>query len=168
MITWLTQPLKSFASFYYYDKDKRILVRIRLELGRDPSRSGKDDGSTRAIFKKNRYVGFFIRDTIPPPPVDTRKFSVKDGKIVYDGNTILDDNPQEGLAVCDFTYPPVPPATVHTGNPVTKTENFPPDITLEILTKIAIKVAASGKSIVLTARDASPEDLSKALLAAAK
>lgn len=153
MKTWYTQPKSSFASFYYYLPDTKELVRIRMELGRSSRNS--DDGSTRVIYRKNRYVGFSSERI-----ADRETLRVEDNKIKG-----LEADPAEDLRVYDFSSAnaQTPDKTPHVGNLVTTQPKLPKGVNEEMLRKVAEKAIANKKSKSLTPANASEDELSKVL-----
>ena len=170
----------SFSSYYYYlpESPSHELVRIRLELGRNPS--GYDDGGTWAFLNPHTCVGFSPYTFIPD---DQKKFRVtRDGRIsvpfksayrpsgIHVGGpsrAYLYKEPIPGYRVYDFlTFDSSETLdTPHMGNTVigASDTHLPPGITghdLETLADICLK---RDHDINLTDRHAQPDELANAI-----
>ena len=156
METWYTQPKNSFASFYYFQEEDRILIRIRLELNRN------NKGDTKAIYGRNRYYGF----TDKKLNTDGKYYTIINGIVNYGGQE-LQDTPEVGKNVYDFSSDDgIKPKTakVHYGNKVSEDPVLPDSITEDQLIRLAELTIENGESIVLTKSDASSEELTEAIL----
>lgn len=155
--TWYTRPPHQFDSFYYFDEGTRKLVRIRLELHRT-----SDDNDTKAILKDHRYFGF---SSSKLDAKDTSKWTVEKGKIKYNGVELTTD-PTEGYRVYDFTLKPekTHPEVIHSGNTCTTNGDRPPGISEDDLIDLAKLAIKEGEGIFLTDKNATPEQLSHAIL----
>lgn len=155
--TWYTHPPHEFDSFYYFDEGTRKLVRIRLELHRT-----SNDSDTKAIYRENRYYGF---SSIKLDTSDTSKWTVEKGKIKHD-NVELTTDPKAGDRIYDFTLKPgkTNPKAIHSGNVYTAEGARPPEISEEDLIELAKVAIREGENIFLTDKNATPEQLSHAIL----
>lgn len=171
IITWNTDPSKGqfkpgsgkFSSYYQYDTVTRKFVRVRLELGRNPSSSGGDSGGTGAFFSEKRYVGFSNErlDTT------SNKWSIVDGELYFDG-TKLATEPASGLRTYDTSRTDFSTGSraLHTGNLVTDTPHYPDGIRASHLSLIANDAILNQESLRgITTSKASPATLSDALKA---
>lgn len=117
--TWYTQPRKSSASYYHYDKKNLILVRIRLELGRS------DKGGAKAIFTDDRYVGFSDTTLKRSTQKERDNFTINTNNQIVNtenGRVVLINDPKkaDGKNVYDFSLNGnTHPKFVHRGNKVT-------------------------------------------------
>jgi hypothetical protein len=167
MITWYTQPEKSFASFYYYESTTRELVRIRLELGRT-----EGNGYPTAIYTPNRYIGFFEHDYLLSAPLDDsetmKDYRINDDQILIhykDKWHTLEDKPRAGYWVHDVTS--INGKTLndipHWGNSVSITPRLPASITEYDLRALALTCLDVKSSIKLAAAAAGEEELAQAI-----
>jgi hypothetical protein len=165
MKKWYTRPEEGFSSYYYYDDLHRELVRIRLELGRDPSES--DDGGTVAAYHEDHYVGFSEHG------YDNMKLSgftlSENGTILDNKDNRLGDIPKQNSIVYDFSSTDgiKPSRKVHRGNTVVddRWASLPNGITQIDLERLAEICLRDKSSIRLTDRDASEEELAAAIRA---
>jgi len=166
MITWYTQPEKSFASFYSYNEDTREMVRIRMELNRMGD-SG-DPGDTLAGYRSDHYVGF-CPDVLSE--FELADFMVDDGVVVHEYHGRLQTEPHVGWYVYDFesTNRKTPTGMVHWGNAVVTKENarLPRGIRERDLRKLARVCFDKQSFILLTPPDATEDELAKSIKAAA-
>lgn len=146
MKTWYTQPKENrFSSFYYFvdvnefNDEKRVLVRIRLEEGREKI----------AIYKADRYVGF---STNYYNADARRKFVISGNKIKF-GETELSLDPAPDHTVYDFTSDNGinPNNEGHIGNVVTLNPKLPDNVTVDLLKTLARTCLKAGVSIVIAA-----------------
>ena len=163
---WYTLREDCFSSFYYYDRAARELVRIRLELGREPS--GIDDGDTIAIYHEHHYVGF---TTNTYDNMQLSHFSLTDNGTILDNKLrALDDRPNQDLIVYDFssTNKTTPKGNVHRGNSIANDRwaYLPKGIEQDDLEKLAERCLRGKSSIKLTGRGASERELAVAIRAA--
>jgi hypothetical protein len=137
--TWFTQPTNSFSSFYYYDDSNKKLVRIRLELNR--KQKEKHNENPIISVNSNRYVGFIDAKSNKVDYSQPSKWSVNAGVISYNNTQpiVLGITPTIGYRTYDFSLNSgnLHPTHVHKGTIVTISPNLPPDITEDILQKIA-------------------------------
>lgn len=162
MMTWYTQPPDGFSSFYSYDEDKLILVRIRLELGR--GEWGSDMGETIVIYSRSHYVGFSERDYSRE---ERERFLLDDdGNITYEG-TKLSSTPVAGFFVYDFSSSNrrSPAYGVHSGNRVVdkSSATLPRGITEDHMRKLAEIGFERKQDIALTAQDEAEDYLTSAI-----
>lgn len=137
MITWFTQPVHSFASYYIYFPVYRILIRIRLELGRSGG-----SGHTKAMLNTNTLVGFGAEGETDPSQ--------------------LQDNPANDLFEYDWENNHW--GDRHEGNKVTDNPNLPHGITELHLKLVALALLQSGQNnLVLTNSNASEDQLAAAI-----
>lgn len=160
--TWYTHPENQFDSFYYFDDTTRELVRIRLELGR---KSGS--GDTKAMYEPDRYFGFSTDASLDVR--DLNLWTVDKGTVQYNGRP-LESNPTKDYWTYDFALRQgeKKPREIHPGNKVATSGQLPKGITEKELITLAQKAIARRGDIVLTKKDATPEQLSQAILAVVK
>lgn len=164
IITWFTQPVQSFASFYMYDKINGDFVRIRLELGRRSYE--EDDGSTGIQVRKNMYIGF-ANENDDLKYSDENKWNVKKypRQLFYDKELLTlepkrDFFEYDSNGHIDF---------IHYGNPVTKVPILPKkDLSFSVDEKTLYVIAQNylGKEenfYPLTKGNASQDDLISAI-----
>lgn len=150
MLTWYTQPENNFASFYYYDLQNKILVRIRLALNRS---SGS--GETKAMYYNNVNVGFGSTKANNAAELDKRlglSTSVDrgdDGRFEYDW-TLGNENWKDEKSL-------------HRGDRVSFSPHLPQTITETMLVTLAKKCAAQKQDIVLTQGTATEQALIAAI-----
>jgi len=166
MKTWYTQPPereghegKNFSSFYCYDEAKRILVRIRLELGRS-SLTGKSN-DTQAFYNENRYVGF---SKTSYEKNQRKLFEVNTNNRIQYLDKELTDDPTPQLRVYDLTKGSKNGG--HIGNEVIPEPYLPEGINNDHLTKLADICMNTREGIKLTTSSASSNDLKNAILKA--
>jgi hypothetical protein len=150
MEQWYTHPGDSCSSFYYYDRSRRELVRIRLELNRAPF--GVDLGQTFAVYQHPRYVGF---SKLKYNYTVLDKFRLlEDGTMLDHKGRQLHAYPKQDRYVYDFTSKDGvrPDNKVHVGNQVVR-ERFatlPGDIKEHHLIRLAKICLREKNKIVLT------------------
>jgi hypothetical protein len=162
MKTWYTQPASSFASFYCYNEDSHELVRIRLALNRDATKT--DRGTTFASYHRDHYVGF-SKEIFGLKDCDA--FILEKGSIKVSYGVKMQNEPRVGFRVYDFVSANGvnPDGDVHIGSVVIgKTAaRLPLDITHGDLVELAKICFDNQKPIRLTERDASEADLAVAI-----
>ncbi|KAF1370474.1 hypothetical protein [Yokenella regensburgei] len=157
-IYWFTQPANSFASCYLYDQETHEFCRVRLELNRD------DNHGTFVSYYATRAVGF-VADGQNYRTSQNQRWTINDAnRLCYNGAPLPQD-PVSGMTVFDSTDPA---SFVHRGNPITNAPVLPPGISQAQLRQLADLVRAEGPDgrVQLTARDATPQQLAQAIVAA--
>lgn len=141
IISWFTQPNTNrndlhFASFYMYDTVKRDFVRIRLDLLRTHG-----SGKAKIMCKRNRIV--------------------LSGDNMGHLEIINNNSPQAGRKIYDFT---IGHNNIHHGNCVTDNEYLPDEITVDELTKVALKYIGREEDIELVDKGSKESELSTEIL----
>jgi hypothetical protein len=158
IISWFTQPPKSFSSYCQYDTVTQELSRVRLELGRNSSSGRTND--TMAIYNSKRVFGFSKSRLAFDSKNPGEHWSVEDGELCYDGKPLRDGRPEVGDWVYDTSDPY---SFVHFGNPVTAKPVLPADIKPEHLALLANDALIKEDYIRLTGGGASGTQLSDAI-----
>ena len=148
--TWLTNPSGNgqpnqenrFTSFYMYDDILQNFVRIRLDMNRP------DGGDPCICIRSNRVVGF--------SPVRGNVMVGQNGILM--NNVVLNANP----IVNNWEYDGTPGRNPHYGHQVTAIGYFPPDVTEELLYRIAEKYIGLEDSTIRIVAN-TPQDLSNYL-----
>jgi hypothetical protein len=157
IVTWFTQPEgheqgktdQKYSSYYHYDRGRRILVRIRLELGR-PSAT---DSGYPVINAGKRYVGFWIANWGPDDET-LNTFQVAGGGMIQytvnNNNYYLYETPLPGYRSCDFSFDHGQRSSVHKGSVVVVKENayLPKGISEAILRRIAERFVYSTSNAI--------------------
>lgn len=126
--TWFTNPSGGFSSFYMYDTDTKNFVRIRLELNREPTSDGVDNGYTKIVKRSNRVVAFSTK-------YDRHPF-LRGDEIYVSGSPVpYAYPPNVGMYVYDCSVGSG--RSPHLGNPVILTPILPAGIDSELLSTIA-------------------------------
>lgn len=176
IVTWYTQPARSFSSFYYLDTVTRDMIRIRLELGR-----AEENGYPMVIASKNRYVGFGTNEQFNTIFTENR-YKLENwhivegsGKLYYQkgaGPRIdFPDTPTAGQYLADFS---VGSREVHFGNAVTAAPRLPrsaePAVAVDgtMLLAIAKKYAGKDTHVKICEKDSTEATLALALAELAK
>ena len=154
-ITWFSHPKEPFDSFYYYEPATRVMVRVRLELKREPGNG--DDGCTAVFYTPNRYVGFYPlekqQEILKDWGQNPTKFSANNKNEVVWNTATLITQPKAGNGVCDIEGTnPKDPSYIHIGNEAQlDSKALPPGITkdqLLELAQLAVKLQKDGKLTV--------------------
>lgn len=175
ILEWFTQPNNDlnqqqrrtagkFASFYRYNTDTMVLVRIRLELGRT-----RGTGQTKAMYYRNRVIGF-SQSRYNEQYRNNFNWETSDRTLGFLNGPRFGNNPN---SCADFftydvgmTSQNVLRVPGHLGNQVVVINNGQADITLPDrisiphLRTLAMKCLEAREKIVLTDRNASEAYLS--------
>lgn len=167
IISWFTDPSQGtfdasvekpkYSSFYQYDTESNHFTRIRLELGREASSASDDEysGGAKEMYSETRYISFSSEE------LEDGKWSVKDGKLMYNGKEmrakpLLNDYVYDTSRSTGKIKP-------HYGNPVTDSPNLPEGIEFKHLSLLANDSFINKKTVKLTKREATADELSEAL-----